>query len=190
MRMMLVPSLTNTLLVAKVGEDLSSLIIKHIDMQEHAEKKAERYVGLIFTLPPMPSTRILDPITDVEIKSEGLNNFQKIASYLSQMKLTDSGKSFESFLTELGIDEESYIYALRATLTTSKVFLKRNLEETRINNYNSILLESWEANMDIQYILDPYACIHTLYLTFPKVREGFQICCMRHAKKLKQKIVI
>jgi hypothetical protein len=107
----------------------------------------------------MPSTRILDPITDVEIKSEGLNNFQKIASYLSQMKLTDSGKGFESFLTELGIDEESYIYALRATLTTSKVFLKRNLEETRINNYNSILLESWEANMDIQYILDPYACI-------------------------------
>jgi hypothetical protein len=107
--MMLVPSLTNTLLVAKVGEDLSSLIIKHIDMQEHAEKKAERYVGLIFTLPPMPSTRILDPITDVEIKSEGLNNFQKIASYLSQMKLTDSGKSFESFLTELGIDEVIYL---------------------------------------------------------------------------------
>ena len=153
-------------------------------------KKGRAICRFNFPLPPMPSTRILDPITDVEIKSEGLNNFQKIASYLSQMKLTDSGKSFESFLTELGIDEESYIYALRATLTTSKVFLKRNLEETRINNYNSILLESWEANMDIQYILDPYACIHTLYLTFPKVREGFQICCMRHAKKLKQKIVI
>jgi DNA modification methylase len=30
---------------SKSGEDLSSLIIKHIDMQEHAEKKAERYVG-------------------------------------------------------------------------------------------------------------------------------------------------
>jgi hypothetical protein len=52
MRMMLVPSLTNTLLVAKVGEDLSSLIIKHIHMQEHAEKKAERYVGLIFPCLP------------------------------------------------------------------------------------------------------------------------------------------
>jgi hypothetical protein len=61
---------------------------------------------------------------------------------------------------------KSYIYALRATLTTSKVFLKRNLEETRINNYNSILLESWEANMDIQYILDPYAIIQTLTFDF------------------------
>ena len=95
MRMMLVPSLTNTLLVAKVGEDLSSLIIKHIDMQEHAEKKAERYVGLIFTLPPMPSTRILDPITDEQIYIEVFNNFQKIASHLSQMKLTDSGKGLD-----------------------------------------------------------------------------------------------
>ena len=54
---------------------------------------------------------------------------------------------------------KSYMYALRATVTSSKVFLKRNLEETRINNYNDILLESWEAKMDIQYILDPYACI-------------------------------
>ena len=48
MRMMLVPSLTNIFLVAKVGEDLSSLIIKRIDMQEDAEKRAERYSGLIF----------------------------------------------------------------------------------------------------------------------------------------------
>ena len=54
---------------------------------------------------------------------------------------------------------KSYMYALRPTVTSSTVFLKRNLEETRINNYNNILLESWEANMDIQYILDPYACI-------------------------------
>jgi hypothetical protein len=46
--MMLVPSLTNIFLVAKVGEDLSSLIIKRIDMQEDAEKRAERYSGLIF----------------------------------------------------------------------------------------------------------------------------------------------
>lgn len=115
-------------------------------------KKGRAICRFNFPLPPIPSTRILDPITDVEIKSEGLNNFQKIASYLSQMKLTDSGKGFESFPTELGIDEESYIYALRATLTTSKVFLKRNLEETIINNYNSFLLESWEANVDIQYI--------------------------------------
>jgi hypothetical protein len=56
MRMMLVPSLTNVFLVAKVGEDLSSLIIKHIDMQEDVEKRAERYTSLIFPCPPPPST--------------------------------------------------------------------------------------------------------------------------------------
>jgi hypothetical protein len=37
--------------------------------------------------------------------------------------------------------------------------LKRLPHECRINNYNKNILLAWRANMDIQYILDPYACI-------------------------------
>ena len=38
------------------------------------------------------------------------------------------------------------------------LFLKRSPSEIRINNYNTHLLQAWQANMDIQYALDPYAC--------------------------------
>jgi hypothetical protein len=72
-------------------------------------KKGRAICRFNFPLPPKPSTRILDPITDEKIYIEGFNNFQKIASHLSQMKLTDSGKGLESFLTELGLDEVIYV---------------------------------------------------------------------------------
>ena len=36
--------------------------------------------------------------------------------------------------------------------------MKRNPNEVRINAYNGVLLKSWQANLDIQFILDAYAC--------------------------------
>lgn len=29
----------------------------------------------------------------------------------------------------------------------------------KINNYNSHVLKVWGANMNIQYVVDPYACV-------------------------------
>ena len=34
----------------------------------------------------------------------------------------------------------------------------KNYNEVRINNYNHACLSAWRANMDIQYVLDVYAC--------------------------------
>lgn len=39
------------------------------------------------------------------------------------------------------------------------VVLKRNPNELWINHYNPFLLECWNANMDIQFVLDPFSCI-------------------------------
>ena len=41
---------------------------------------------------------------------------------------------------------------------TATMFLKRNPKELRINNYNKSCRLAWRANMDIQYVLDVYAC--------------------------------
>jgi len=46
---------------------------------------------------------------------------------------------------------------LLAPLYTPTVFLKRNPNEVRINNYNPDCLTAWRANMDIQFVLDVYA---------------------------------
>ena len=40
----------------------------------------------------------------------------------------------------------------------SNNIFERSPNELRINNYNPTCLLAWRANMDIQYVLDVYAC--------------------------------
>ena len=60
--------------------------------------------------------------------------------------------------SELNITEENYLLAIRSSLNAPTIFLKRNYNEVRINNYNPACLSAWTANMDIQYVLDVYTC--------------------------------
>ena len=56
------------------------------------------------------------------------------------------------------MSKNDYLMAVRSTLKTSKVFLKREVKNACINQYNSKILKMHRANIDIQSILDPYAC--------------------------------
>ena len=66
--------------------------------------------------------------------------------------------SFDELLLQLKVTEENYLLAIRSSINTPTVFLKRNPNELWINNYNPACLSAWRANMDIQYVLDVYAC--------------------------------
>ena len=39
------------------------------------------------------------------------------------------------------------------------VVLKCNPKNCNVNNYNPNVLKAWQANMDIQYVMNPYACV-------------------------------
>ena len=39
------------------------------------------------------------------------------------------------------------------------MLLKREPNEQKVNNYNASVMLAWQANMDIQYVLDAYACV-------------------------------
>ena len=66
--------------------------------------------------------------------------------------------SFDELLLALKVTEENYLLAVRSSLNATTVFFKRSPNELRINNYNPACLRAWRANMDIQYVLDVYAC--------------------------------
>ena len=66
--------------------------------------------------------------------------------------------SFDQSLFELSLTEENYVLAVSSSLHATAVFLKRNPNEPRINNHNPACLSAWRANMDIQFVLDVYAC--------------------------------
>lgn len=122
----------------------------------------------------MPYTVVLDPLHDEEEKMFGKENFQKVAKFVSEVK-TASTLSFEEFSQEIDMSLKTYLHCIQSTLTVSKVFnnfLKRSLEETRINNYNKTMLKCWEANLDIQFILDPYACVSCIVSYISKGQRG------------------
>lgn len=129
----------------------------------------------------MPFTMILSPLNeeDGNIASAVLT-FQEICAYLNSQALKGSELSFQEFLSNLNLDLETYIQAIRSSLKQNRVFLKRSPNEVRINAYNPILLKCWQANMDIQFILDPYACAVYIVSYISKGQRGMSNL-LRHA---------
>ncbi|XP_078380327.1 uncharacterized protein LOC144663302 [Oculina patagonica] len=119
----------------------------------------------------MPRTMILEPLYDEKEKCSEKKNYEKISELLDNLKY-DEEMNFEEFLQKLGFTEEEYIMALRYSLKRDTLLLKRSPSEIRINNYNSNLLKAWQANMDIQYILDPYACAVYILSYITKGQRG------------------
>ena len=62
---------------------------------------------------------------------------------------------------------ESYAETLRSSVKVPTVFMKRNPRDIMINNYNETIIKAWQANMDIQFVSNAYACIQYLvaYIT-------------------------
>ncbi len=65
-----------------------------------------------------------------------------------------------------------YVLAIRSSINCPTIFLKRNPNELRINNYNSARLHAWRANMDIQFVLDVYACAMYIVSYISKAQKG------------------
>ena len=115
---------------------------------------------------PMRKTMILEPIDeydrvfsyDERVKIP--KNKESLAKELDKLsKDTDNSLTFDEFLKEMDMTEDEYIQIIRLGLKKkAKVFLKRAPNEVRINPYNPMIMSLHRANMDIQFILDPYAC--------------------------------
>lgn len=91
--------------------------------------------------------------------------------YLDEMKEGED-ISFDELLLALKVTEENYLLAVRSSLNVARVFLKRSPNELRINNYNPACLRAWRANMDIQYVLDVYACAVYIVNYISKGQKG------------------
>ncbi|XP_062614313.1 uncharacterized protein LOC134276047 [Saccostrea cucullata] len=65
----------------------------------------------------------------------------------------------EEIFEHLGLTQEQYEDAHKRLAKKRTVILERNPCELWINQYNPCLLKCWDANMDIQFVLDPFSCI-------------------------------
>ena len=123
-------------------------------------KKSKAECRFNFPQPPMKSAKILYPLENdvcgTEVKKHE-NNWKNIRKHLSDMKEGED-ISFDELLTNLSITEKNYYLAIRSSLHSPTIFLKRSPNKLRVNNYNSACLSAWRANMDTKIVLDVYAC--------------------------------
>ena len=122
----------------------------------------------------MRSTQILYPLDDdtSQIVIKDVESLWKdIKVKLDDLK---DGKdvTFDQLLEEFGVSEHKYILAIRSSLNCPTIFLKRHPNELRINNYNSPCLLAWRANIDIQFVLDVYACAMYIVSYISKAQKG------------------
>ena len=65
----------------------------------------------------------------------------------------------DQVLREANITQSDFEESLEILSSRTIMYLKRGLNEQWVNNYNADLIRAWNGNMDIQYVLNPYACI-------------------------------
>ena len=144
-----------------MNEKLKELVLL---VQQHKHStycKRNKQCRFSFPQPPSSCTLISQPYSDEDTESS-FNN-RSVAECLSKVrKLLIEGNTNFSLLQLLeiaNIDPSEYDKALRTSCRGNKVILKRDPSDCNINNYNPSVLLAWQANMDIQYVMDAYACV-------------------------------
>ena len=85
--------------------------------------------------------------------------------------------SLDSVLEKANVAEEQYMRALRWFKTKGgrpAIVLKRKLCKICINNYNKVIMMSWEANHDVQYVTSVLECVFYVasYISKPEKTLG------------------
>ena len=105
---------------------------------------------------------------DDETLKKSKNILKKVSELLNQPD--KKYNSLTDLLAEANITRDEYIESFSIATRKPSVILKRDVQSTWINQYNPDLLRAWNANIDVQYILDPYSCIMYIlsYLNKPE----------------------
>ncbi|XP_060561861.1 uncharacterized protein LOC132721554 [Ruditapes philippinarum] len=146
-------------------------------------KKEDKICRFGFPLPPLRETMVLEPLESDVDKYKKM--YEKIQKKMNNEK-DGLHMSYEQFLADFAeMSEEDYIKCIRSSLKASKVFLKREPKDIRVNLYNKAILRAWEANIDIQFVLDPYACAMYIVSYISKSQRGMSTLLHAAAKEAK-----
>jgi hypothetical protein len=163
------------------NEELAPLI----EYQKHKHgRSCQRELGgnsyCRFGIPffPMPRTEILKPLPEgtdnYSLHRENLKKIQSVLNFTFDSETISHLSIFDNFLshTQVNLTYEEYIYALRSGLKKPQIFLKRCFNAICTNAYNKHILGMQRANIDIQFILDPYACCSYIINYINKSQRG------------------
>lgn len=112
--------------------------------------------------PPSPYTLIaLETNPDDQCSPDKLKEAQRALTEVHKVlnsNISDDS-TLEDVLATASVSMAAYVRGLSMASSGTAVIMQRQVSETWINTYNPDVLRVWHANMDIQFIPDPYACV-------------------------------
>ena len=148
-----------------------------------------------FPKQPAPATMIIIPGDNVDAEKEvaALSKLTTLKLLLNEPENTNLSLQRLLALCELTLDE-----CLCMTAKSSSVILKRDPKDSWVNGYNRNLLEAWDANLGIQFILNACSCIAYMCSYISKAQHGLseylktqknKRACGLHMKKCTRSVI-
>ena len=88
------------------------------------------------------------------------------------MVCPEDNLTLPEFLDRVGMDADRYRLALRSGVIRPNVSLRRSVKDRMINGCNGNLLKLWQANLDVQFILNSYAAAMYVASYIMKTQKG------------------
>ncbi|XP_034567817.1 uncharacterized protein LOC117832690 isoform X2 [Notolabrus celidotus] len=112
-----------------------------------------------FPKPPSRRTLITRPVDDVD--SERLKAAKEKLAPLNQLlnKPETASLSFEQLLSRCDLTPSEFEHHLHMMSQSCSIILKRDPKDCWVNPYNPHLLEAWDANIDVQFVLSYHSLI-------------------------------
>ena len=130
-------------------------------LQQHKHSSyCKRNKSCRFNFPKPPSSKTLIAKSNEDDDDDLVA--QNIAVLSKVQKLTAEGNTdmnLDDLLDKAEVSETEYTQALEVSSKGNVVVLRREPNECSINNYNPSVMLTWQANMDIQFVLNAYACV-------------------------------
>ena len=132
-----------------------------LTLQQHKHSSyCKRGRGCRFHFAQLPSynTLISDPTDDTDMLKKVANTVTKVRKELVD-KNVNMNVNLDELLRNLSVSHSDYVNALRTSSRGNVIVLRCKPCECKVNNYNPHVMLSWQANMDIQHVLNAYACV-------------------------------
>ena len=129
-------------------------------LQQHKHSSyCKRNKSCRFNFPKPPSSKTLIAQSSEDDDDDVAQNVAVLSKVQKLVAEGNTDMSLDDLLEKAEVSESEYTQALEVSSKGNVVVLRREPNECSVNNYNPSVMLAWQANMDIQFVLNAYACV-------------------------------
>ena len=163
-------------------------MVESLQVHRHSQS-CRRKTGCRFNYPkpPSPSTLIThEPQDNCQQQIDFAVKVPTRVKEVLQKKNLPTDVTLNELLTVAHVTIDDYTKALSISKFGQSVILKRQPYEQNVNCSSPAILKAWQVNMDIQYVVNAYACVMYIALYVFKAEKGMGELLKQAAKELQQ----